>query len=533
MRGSIMIVDDEPLIRKGLTKLIESNDLGWVVAGEAGNGKEAIHKLAQVKPDLIISDIRMPIMDGLELANYMWEHCSHTMVIILTGYRDFEYAQAAVRYGVKEFLLKPCPEDDICGVLRQAYTQFQEKAEYLEKERRALRVREDHAVRAALLRLPPLAGGEVLKPEELLEGHVFWLVCVDTFLPEGKEYRPEDGTLLQFAVVNIIEELLEASGSLGRWITVEYGRFAFFTEPASEHVRFFQELCETVQRLLGISLTTLSLGLVSSAEEVSSMYRRHELEAPASMSTLTGSPLALGRETDEVTASGTDAAVTPAPGTVDETKVRTVQAEITSFLLLGRHAELSAFLRQRFWEDPHASMPQCRADALCLALAIREVLRKEIAAAQDWDIGAEIQKLRLMVSREEVGEWVMERIAVMEQTLASWLEERNSRLAERTIRYIEQHYEQECSLVSVASQMHLNPNYFSNLFKKQTGESFTSYLTRFRIDKAKMLLTNTDMKVSEIAEAVGYTDSNYFATAFKQVVSKPPTEYRKMHQLNK
>ncbi|MGG1515445.1 response regulator [Paenibacillus oryzisoli] len=509
-----MIVDDEPLIRKGLTKLIESNDLGWTVAGEAGNGREAIQKVAQLQPDLIISDIRMPVMDGLELAKYIWEHSPHTMVIILTGYRDFEYAQAAVRYGVKEFLLKPCPADEICRVLREAYTQFQEKAEFLEKERRALREREDHAFRAALLRLPPLAGGENLRIEELLAGHVFWLIRVDTFTPEGKEYRPEDGPLLQFAVVNIMEELLEASQHRGRWITVEYGRFAFFMETSNDHFHFFNELCATVQRLLGIALTAQSLGVVSSAMEVSSMYRRYEA--------------------DESPNSDADEVLIPAPGAVDETKVTSVQAEITSFLLLGRHAELSAFLRQRFWEDPDALMPQSRADALCLALAIREVMRKEIASTQeDWDIGAEIQKLRRMVSREEVGEWVRGRIAVMEQALASWLEERNSRLAERTTRYVEQHYFEECSLVSVASYMHLNPNYFSNLFKKQTGESFTSYLTRFRIDKAKMLLTNTDMKISEIAEAVGYTDSNYFATAFKQVVGKPPTEYRKMYQLIK
>ncbi|MFH5181403.1 response regulator [Paenibacillus sp. TAB 01] len=129
MAGSIMIVDDEPLIRRGLRKLIETNELGWSVAGEASNGQEALLQLEQLKPNLILSDIRMPVMDGLELARHISERNCGTAVILLTGFRDFEYAQAAVRYGVKDFLLKPCPEEEICRVLRQAYEQLRVKAE--------------------------------------------------------------------------------------------------------------------------------------------------------------------------------------------------------------------------------------------------------------------------------------------------------------------------------------------------------------------------------------------------------------------
>ncbi|MDF2960353.1 MAG: response regulator [Paenibacillus sp.] len=505
-----MIVDDEPLIRRGLTKLIETNELGWMVAGAAGNGREAVEKLEELKPDLILSDIRMPVMDGLELAKHVSERGLETTVILLTGYRDFEYAQAAVRYGVKEFLLKPCPEDEICRVLREAYGKYRERMELKEKERRERRVQEDHALRASLLSLPPPSGGQ-LQPEEWLGGHDFWLVRVDTFLPLIKEYRPEDEKLLQFAIGNIMEEFMEDWQRRGRWITVEYGRFAFFLQRSADDRLFFEQMCATVRRLLGIPLTFLLLGSISSASEAASLYKVQCSEAPSAQ--------AEGPEADN------------GSGRIVETKVRTVQAEITSFLLLGRHSELSAYLRQTFSGNNRSTVMQCKEDALCLTLAIREVLRKELGAEHEArDIGTEIRELGIMESREEINIWVIERISVLEQAVASWLEERNGRLAERTIRYIEQHYMQECSLAGIASHLHLNPNYFSNLFKKQTGESFTTYLTRYRTDKAKMLLTNTDMKISEIADAVGYADSNYFATAFKQIAGCPPTEYRKQHQ---
>src|SRR5690606_1418426 len=97
----------------------------------------------------------------------------------------------------------------------------------------------------------------------------------------------------------------------------------------------------------------------------------------------------------------------------------------------------------------------------------------------------------------------------------------------KAVRYIEDHYMESCSLTDVAGVVHLSPNYFSNLFKKEKGESFVNYVTGVRMDKAKILLSNTNMKISEIAESIGYDDPNYFTTVFKQLVKCSPREFRK------
>lgn len=496
MTGSIMIVDDEPLIRRGLRKLIETNELGWSVAGEASNGQEALLQLEQLKPNLILSDIRMPVMDGLELARHISERNCGTAVILLTGFRDFEYAQAAVRYGVKDFLLKPCPEEEICRVLRQAYEQLRVKAEQR-------RVREDHALRSVLLRLPQPAG-EPPRTMGWLNGRDFWLVSVETFLPEGKQYRAEDIELLQFAISNIAAELMTIRGREGRWMTVEYGRFAFFLEPDSEDAAFFDHLLKTVHRLLGLPVKAFRLGPVKTEADAEQLYVMHNAASPL----LVSSDSKYRR--------------------IDEAKVQALHAEITSLLLLGKHSEMGTILRQSFESRPEVSLPERKADALCLAMVIREVQRKELEQeAEPGDIASELEGLLGLLSIPAVDEWISERIALLERVTAQWLEERRSGLVERAIRYLEQHYMEECSLAAVAAHVHLNPNYFSNLFKKQTGESFSGYLTRLRMEKAKLLLTNTDMKIIEIAQAVGYADSNYFATAFKQSAGCSPSEYRK------
>lgn len=507
MIGSILIVDDEPLIRRGLTKLIETNELGWSVAGEAGNGKEALQQLEHLKPDLVLTDIRMPVMGGLELTQRISEHNSETAVIILTGYRDFEYAQAALRYGVKEFLLKPCSEEEICRVLRQAHEQFRIKSELRQREAREQRVSEDYKLRSALLGLPQPAG-ERFQEMDWIIGLDFWVVHVETFLPEGKMYRTDDVELLQFAISNITAELMMSQGVRGRWITVEYGRFAFFLELNDSNKDFFEKLLATVHSLLGLTQSVLQLGSIISVWDAVKHFNAHKEDSTFLL-------ISNNKTVFD-----------------DEARIRAIHAEITSLLLLGKHADIGGVLKVSFEGKPEESLAHRKREALCLAMVVRQVMRKDLEAElQTEDIGSELEELRVLSTHAAVEAWVGNRIASLEQATVQWLEERNSGLAERSIRYMEQHYMEECSLATVAAQVHLNPNYFSNLFKKQTCESFSGYLTKLRMDKAKMLLTNTDMKIAEIAEAVGYADSNYFATAFKQSTTHTPSEYRKLHRI--
>jgi two-component system response regulator YesN len=138
MPETVLIVDDEMLIRKTLTKMIASNDTGWEVIGEASNGVEALQMIGGRKPDLVITDVRMPLMNGLELAERLYAGEREIKVIILTGYKDFEYAQAAIKFGVIDFLLKPCPEEEVCHAIAKARHAVLESKERQQLERRLL-----------------------------------------------------------------------------------------------------------------------------------------------------------------------------------------------------------------------------------------------------------------------------------------------------------------------------------------------------------------------------------------------------------
>jgi two-component system response regulator YesN len=513
MRGTMLIVDDEPIIRRGLTKLVESNELGWVVIGEAGNGQEAILKMAGMQPKLVLTDIRMPLADGLEIARYASEHMPETAVVILTGHRDFEYAQAAIRYGVRDFLLKPCPEEEVCRVLREAFAQFRERDLLKEKEVRQLWIQEEQLLRSMLLRLPHDA--DSVRPlEQRLIGSQFWLLRIESYLPDGRNYRSRDLQLLQFAVGNIIQELLNSWMKGHRWFPLEYNEIAFFLEDHPENASTMRQISVVLKELLGLNNRMKCFGCLESSGHAELLY---------------GAEMFGGEESRP----SREQNISNLENRFDEEKVRTFRNEISSLLLLGRQAELQAYLSQM--AEPirgrEVVIEERKLHALCAAIALNEVMRKELEQddLSENGIGRQIGQLSQLEKPEEIDIWFGQQLAIFENAFRSWMNDHslNNNSIELSLRYVEENYMKECSLSAAAVHVHLSPNYFGNLFKKVIGENFNAYVAQYRIQKAKMLLANTDMKISEVAEAVGYADSNYFATAFKQADGLSPTEFRK------
>lgn len=514
MKGRLLIVDDEPLIRKGLAKLVEKNPLGWSVIGEASNGQEAYARLEELHPDLVITDIRMPLMDGLELARQIAASSPETAVIILTGYRDFEYAQMAIQYGVKQFLLKPCPEEEVCRVLQGAFQQYRHMAAQREREKEEQLKKEDQLLRSVLIRLP-YDEREAALLEAQLEGRQLWLLQVADYFPADRAYRREDLKLLQFAIGNILQELLGSCPGNHRWIPLEYDTFVFFLDQICDGAAFAAEAAAVVKKLLGIGLEAFCCGEFRRFQDTEA-WLEEKLRSPGPEGAA-GSRMAESGELQ-----------------VNEGKTRLIRGELTSLLLLGRPAELASYIKGlvESVKLPSASLEARKMDAFCIAMAMVDVMRKELEAAPQsiGDIGGQVAELNLIHTPEEVEQWLSKQVQAFDKALVSWQTGHSSGFINQALRYIEEHYAEECSLAAIAAYTHLSPNYFGSLFKKETGESFGAYVTGMRMNKAKLFLKNTDMKVAEVAQSVGYPDSNYFATAFKQTVGLSPTEFRKQEQ---
>ncbi|MGG1518827.1 response regulator [Paenibacillus oryzisoli] len=509
MKGKVLIVDDEPLIRRGLMKMIEASQTGWSVAGEADNGVEAMALIEELRPDLVITDIRMPEMDGVELCRHISELERPIDVMVLTAYKDFEFAQAALRYGAVDFLLKPLSAEELTKPLAKAFKLFtarqEELVSSLAEQNRLL----EHNLRAWLLGLP-MDEAAVGRLQRTCEGRALLVFTVASYTPAGKDYRREDARLLQFAVLNVMQELFAQAGGVGTLVSVKHDVFAVAAAGAAAGLDAYAGQV--------IGMTDALLGLTLRSEWMNSGFA-------ALYGCLAGSPqdAAHGKHDPLV------------PDHAERSK--TIQAEAVAYIVQGQIEPLRSYWEGLIAAAAAMTPSDAKLEGLAIALAM-EAARKRVlepsadgsqaGSAQDPGLGVWIEALQPLREAQEVALWLRAQAQAFMYQLNSWLAGKNDNLLDKAVRYIEQHYKGDCSIHDVAQHVHLSVSYFSNLFKKETGESYTNYLTQFRLEKAKILLSNTNMKISEIAEAVGYDDPNYFTTVFRNWVRCSPSEFRRM-----
>ncbi|MCM3714453.1 response regulator [Alkalihalobacillus oceani] len=507
MNSTVMVVDDERVIRKTLVKMIEEANGGWSVVGEAGNGEEAIQKMEELSPDLIITDIRMPRMNGIELAKHVYENKQDTRVVILTAYKDFDYAQAAVKYKVTDFLLKPCPPDEVAELLKLVREELlEQKAQAAKQEK----INERMIIRSLCLRLPydPQMANAVETKYAKAE---FLLVKVTDFSPHFVVSKPDDLRLVQFSLINIVEELAGLDQSGKSLIPVEYDTFVFMLSRRELNAVRLDELQSKIEALLEISVSIHHVGELSRLEDITRLYSRFYKAG------FDSSP--------DAAASEDVAAYLKHNPTIQELK-----AKLLAPLMVGEIAHFVALVDDMIKKYEEHSLATVKIEAYSLVYALHSISEKEFQFPLSFNMIEEIATLNESKNKEQVKEWVQRYLADFQKRLEQWKAERSESIIDRVIDYMNQHYMEACQLSDAAASVYLSPKYLSELFKKSTGETFTSYLTKVRIKKAELLLSNTKIKVTEIARMVGYDDPNYFSTVFRKALNCSPNHYRKQKQ---
>ncbi|WP_028548209.1 response regulator transcription factor [Paenibacillus sp. UNC451MF] len=513
LNGNVLIVEDQPNFRKGLARMVEEGKLGWSVVGEAGNGQDALELLDQVKPDLVLTDIRMPLMDGIEFVGRLRQRYPDMLVIILTAYKHFEYAQAAVRHGALDFLIKPCTEEDVRQVLVKASERFYEQ--YAQRQNRKLqqKLEQDQTLRSALLDLP-YTPQDAQCLNDLLEGTELWQLQLDNADLAKKQYGKSDLSLIQFALSNIIEELLRGEGQHARLILIEHDRFVL----VSQQQRLEDGVREAIQasalQYLNIHLHWMRMGMAPKVEQLAVLYA--------------GAKGAASGKSEFSEVQSNEAGATTSLS-LSQARVKELEVQLMSAIMTGQADQLQQLLDRMLEELQSQTPDEMKLYALTLSIAMHSTVQTQFETDEAAVLtGVPYDMPQSHWSPEEVLNWAKEQVRSFILLFNNWQASKSDNLIERAVKYIEEHYSEECRLTDVASHIHLNPSYFSVLFKKSTGESFTRYVTRIRMDKAALLLRNTDMKIFEIACAVGFDEPNYFTNVFRQQFQMSPKEYRKV-----
>lgn len=527
----VILIDDEDEVREGIRNKISWRDCGFELIGEYDNGRDALDAIDCERPDLIVTDICMAFMDGLELARIVSEQYRDMKVVIITGYEDFEYAKQAITYRVQEYLLKPINAREFTSLMLQMKNELdaeREQRRNLSQLRIQLNeslplLRERFMERLVFTRISREMLQRKLDYFHIhLSGPSYIALVIDIGQARGKRELRDEHELLQFAAYNIVQEQLEQDG-IGIAFRTRDDRLAVILQGATEHLELkAQRVADQVRSSLDKYIrlpSSIGIGRKSDAlEEISSSYQ----EALSSLDYT----FLLG-EGRVISIQDVEYGHTVPAYTADW------EQQLISSLKTGKMSQVSSVFQGWFQELKTSGVSVERCHSILYQILIAMMKHSEETGLGDSSlIPAEaFSKVGSFHTLDEAQSWIE---GIGRDILISLTEHRSCHIRSQmdmAEAYIRANYQDEgLSLQQVCSHLFMSASYFSALFKQHTGGTFVEYVTRIRMEKAKELLSTTRMKSYEIAEKAGYSDPQYFSVLFKRNTGKTPKEFRQQQQ---
>jgi len=512
------MVDDEEIVRRGLKRKIDWENLGFEFLPPCADGREAIDAIERLRPHVVMTDIYMPHMDGLAVAAYAAERHPGIVVIILSGYDEFEYAQKAIRTKVFDYVLKPVSSRDLIGLLVKLKARLDADC----------RMREDESA----LKLRADAGEALLRTQGILD-----LISAASSAPKAERFVSLFGFSPEALSCAALVAEIDTPGSRENLAKAVFAAvkdtrrtLRFSAEADREGLLVFEQdpqTCARISASIGGRIAStpgarITVGIGRAYGNWLDACRTYEEARTALAYRLvsgTGGtfPYTQAREDD--------------PASIAELKSRayalcktTVSGEDTggsadAYLAALRDAGLSA---QRIHNEIGAVF-----SSILDAFAGIGVSAATVSRELGIDYYRRVEDLR------DSGD-VKAFLSRLSSFAGSVLDSMNHRAPEWKVldfkEYVARHYGDELSMQKVAEALSISPSYLSKLAKRYLDCSFVDYVTGYRLERAKELLAATDLMTHEIAEKVGYPDSRYFSSLFRKHVGTTPTKYRNDHR---
>ena len=532
----IFLVEDEYVVREGIKNNIDWAKEGFIFSGEAADGELAFPLIQAEQPDIIITDIKMPFMNGLDLSRLVVKALPQSKIIILSGHEEFSYAQEAIKIGVTEYLLKPIKSTELIETVKRIGKQIIAEREERENYERYKREMEEN---------------ETEKMRRLFNEMITGTLSIAKILERGKEYGIELSAklyqiiLFKYNIKNKDEiysrEILELEKEINS-VNSRYDNIIMFDRAIEgiaflikgdssghldstreafisrlkdvmekyPHIRYFGGIGIQVDRLTALSQSYESAARafsyrfilenndIISSNQVLSFYRQDEDDTVLSEIELESLDL---KKADAFLKSGEAEEITYF---VEEFLKSVGSASEKSFLfkqyiIMNIYFTVVAFLKEIGSPD----------------LSIEEPFK-----------GLEGIK-EMYYDNQKAKDYIIRIFSAAIERRDALRNKRYHRIIDQAKEYINRHFaDEDISLYETAAYVNLSPSHFSSVFSKETGKSFIRYLTDLRMSKAREMLKCTDMRCSDISIAVGYKDAHYFSYLFKKIHNCSPMQYR-------
>lgn len=533
----VFLVEDEMVIRRGIKNSIDWEKEGYIFCGEASDGELAYPMIIKEKPDILITDIRMPFMDGLELCKLVKKELPNIKILILSGYDEFDYAKEAIRLGVTEYLLKPISSGKLLEALNgvsESIRREKEDKDLVRKYMEEMRENTEHEkqkffeqmIAGNLSMADALETGK--KYEMNLSAGMYNLLLFRFTL--GEENR-KSGELLgeaEYAIEKLTERLeyvFEFQRGVEGWAFL---LMADNEEQMSERVK---ELSKDLEEIMKNYSTIAYFGgigqPVARLRELEESFREAERALAARFTMelnriISVEDIRMAQNVDtlddiEITSFG------------EIEKTRTM---LEKFLNNGEEDEIDEFVDVYINELPEENLKSVLMrqyiimDAYIVMMSFCEKIEgiEGEMQAQSEELKNSMKTIQTLEEIKNYIRMLLKKIIGVRDTISG---RRYSDIIEIAKDQIRKTYmSDEISLNTIAAEVGMSPSYFSSIFSKEMGKTFVEYLTEIRMDRAKELLMCSSMKTSEIGYEVGYKDPHYFSYIFKKTQNCTPKEFR-------
>lgn len=527
---SVLLVDDEEEVCSVIMKKLDWESMGFRIAGYARNGVEALEMAEELQIDVVMTDIKMPYMDGLTLCRKLKEQYRKIKVIIFSGFDDFEYAREAIKLEAEEYILKPINANEIREVFSRIKGNLDKE---LDEKRNIDKLREYYMESLPLLQenfLVSLIDGRI--PGDAIDtyarncrlalnGPYYVATVLHISTPDPEEDALSDPFLLAVSVKKLTEEQL-AEGEYNSKLVTYLGDSIVITElPGEEAITHFTDtmdkICKMARRVCKAKVTA-GIGHVC----------KNPCELPLSYQ---GAKNAVSYRVLYGNTRAINIAEMDPQENADMPWEEPYIQRILKKIKMGEAEPLKEAIAEFTAELSGSKMSLQKYQILLMEL-ITEMFRfgannqinLEKIFGDNNDIYTQAMQLE---SPEALREWLNESCKKMQMEVISERSDTTKSFVARAIEYVKEHYaDKDLGIETICGYLNVSAAYFSTVFKKETGKTFINYLTDYRMETAVDMLLSKNEKTYIIAESVGYSDPNYFSYVFKKQYGMSPSKYK-------
>lgn len=533
----VLIIDDEPIIRKGLRNIINWKNFGCEVCGEAADGQEGVELIQKLLPDIIITDIRMPETDGLTMLREIKGTVPDSKIIILTGHRDFDYVHEALKIGAFDFLLKPSKIEELTSVITRAVKELKfkkERAEEFEKLsqlfKQNISVLREKFLYDVIYEINTNED-DIRQKVELfgMKSGNFRMLIVqnDSEGSENNDISQYDRHLYQFGIINTFNEVFADTFDVIA-VTLNNLGIAFILTilDESENVsELIDKKCSYLQDIIcncfGFTVTIAVSSEGSKMTQLPEKFNecREALEHKFYMGNnsiiLHNDVNTFFKYDDHSMLEKLQKALIEGVKSGNEQSVRDRLQDIFSYVK-DIDPDKKDFVKNFYWN---------------MISSINSIRNSLISGNGDKKLEyGELSGLYGLIEKcsnmEEMNALLDESARSITAKVNSYNNKSIKLILRKAVEYLQEHYNEQVTLNEVAEHTFVSTYYISRMFKKEMGKNFVDYLNEIRIEKAKEMLRDIRFKTYEVAEQVGIPDAHYFSKLFKKYVGVTPTEFR-------